>query len=35
MLRQVKTVVTPFIVITLIAGTALLLRLGLALEALR
>jgi hypothetical protein len=35
MLRQVKSAVSPFVVMTLIAGTALLLRLGLALHALR
>ena len=35
MLRQVKSVVTPLAVMTLIAGAALLLRLGLALEAMR
>jgi hypothetical protein len=35
MLRQVRSVVAPIVVMTLIAGAALLLRLGLALEALR
>jgi hypothetical protein len=35
MFRQVKSAVTPLIVMTLIAGTALLFRLGLALEAIR
>lgn len=35
MLRQVKSAVVPFLTFTLLAGTALLLRLGLALGALR
>jgi len=35
MLRQVKSAVTPLIVMTLITGTAVLLRLGLALHVLR
>lgn len=35
MLRQVKSAVTPLIVMTLIMGTAVLLRLGLALHGLR
>jgi len=35
MLRQVKSTVTPFITLALIAGSALLIRLGLVLHALR
>jgi hypothetical protein len=35
MLHQVKSAVTPVIVMTLIVGTTVLLRLGLALHALR
>jgi hypothetical protein len=35
MLRQVTSAVAPFIVMTLIAGTAVLVRLSLVLEALR
>jgi hypothetical protein len=35
MFHQVKSVVAPLAVMTLIAGTALLFRLGLALHALR
>ena len=35
MLRRVESTVVPFIVMTLIATTALLLRVGLALEHLR
>ena len=35
MLRKVTSTVIPFIVMTLIAGTALLLRIGLVLERMR
>jgi hypothetical protein len=35
MLRQVRSVVAPIVVMTLIASAAVLLRLGLALGALR
>ncbi len=35
MLRHVKSAVIPFVVMTLIAGTAVMLRLGLVLHALR
>jgi hypothetical protein len=35
MLRKIESAIAPFIVMTLIAGTALLLRVGLALEHLR
>lgn len=35
MLRQVKSAITPFIAIALIVSTAVLLRFGLALHALR
>ena len=35
MLRRVKSVVAPIVVMTLIAGTAVLLRLGLVLHSLR
>ena len=35
MLHQVKSVVAPIVVMTLIAGTAVLFRLGLVLHSLR
>jgi len=35
MLRQVKSVVAPIVVMTLIAGATVLLRLGLVLHSLR
>ena len=35
MLRQMKSVVWPFITLTLIAGSAILVRIGLVVHALR
>ena len=35
MLRRVKSIAGPFITLTLVAGTAILVRIGLVLHALR